>query len=372
MKINGNEIRPGMMIEYQNSLWVAVKTMAVKPGKGPAYNQVELKNIIDGRKLNNRFASDEKVENARVERKDFQFLYKQDNNLVFMDTDTYEQIELNTEFVGDRAAFLQDGMKVTLEMYEDRPVGIKLPDNVVLKIIEADAVVKGQTASSSYKPAKLENGLRILVPPFIAVGEKVVVDTNEAKLERYSAEGWLTLVGDATLAKVLHDAQIERARGLVAATTTDAINIYIILTARSLNPQLKIIARASEEDAEKHLLTAGADSVVSPYSFAGYRIAQTFMRPNVVDFFDTAMNQKRPLEIEEVKVGNGARVAGQTLEGSRIRQEMGVIVLAIKGESTAMRFNPPPDEVIHAGDHLIAMGDPEGLRRLEESSAEPA
>jgi voltage-gated potassium channel len=200
----------------------------------------------------------------------------------------------------------------------------------------------------------------------------VVVDTNEAKLERYSAEGWLTLVGDATLAKVLHDAQIERARGLVAATTTDAINIYIILTARSLNPQLKIIARASEEDAEKHLLTAGADSVVSPYSFAGYRIAQTFMRPNVVDFFDTAMNQKRPLEIEEIKVGNGARVAGQTLEGSRIRQEMGVIVLAIKGENTAMRFNPPPDEVIHAGDHLIAMGDPEGLRRLEESSAEPA
>ena len=200
----------------------------------------------------------------------------------------------------------------------------------------------------------------------------VVVDTNEAKLERYSAEGWLTLVGDATLAKVLHDAQIERARGLVAATTTDAINIYIILTARSLNPQLKIIARASEEDAEKHLLTAGADSVVSPYSFAGYRIAQTFMRPNVVDFFDTAMNQKRPLEIEEIKVGNGARVAGQTLEGSRIRQEMGVIVLAIKGENTAMRFNPPPDEVIHAGDHLIAMGDPDGLRRLEESSAEPA
>jgi len=179
MKINGNEIRPGMMIEYENSLWVAVKSMAVKPGKGPAYNQVELKNIIDGRKLNNRFASDEKVENARVERKDFQFLYKQDDNLIFMDTDNYEQLELNTDFVGDRAAFLQDGMKVTLEMYEDRPVGIKLPDNVVLKIVEADAVVRGQTASSSYKPAKLENGLRILVPPFIGVGEKVVVDTNE-------------------------------------------------------------------------------------------------------------------------------------------------------------------------------------------------
>src|SRR5271166_888953 len=200
----------------------------------------------------------------------------------------------------------------------------------------------------------------------------VVVDTNEAKLQKYSSEGWLTLLGDATLAAVLQQLRIEHAKGLVAATTTDAINIYIILTARSLNPKLKIIARASEEDAEKHLITAGADSIVSPYRFAGYRIAQTFIRPNVVDFFDTAMNQKRPLEIEEITVEKGARVAGKSLEGSRIRQEMGVIVLAIKGEHTAMRFNPPPDEVIHVGDHLIAMGDPEGLRRLEESSAEPA
>ena len=196
----------------------------------------------------------------------------------------------------------------------------------------------------------------------------VVVDTNEEKLRKYSSEGWLTFQGDATQAPVLQQLRIEAAQGLVAATTTDAINIYIILTARSLNPKLKIIARAAEEDAEKHLITAGADSVVSPYRFAGYRIAQTFMRPNVVDFFDTAMNQKRPLEIEEVKVGRGARFAEQTLESSRIRQELGVIVLAIKGEHTAMRFNPPPDEVIHEGDHLIAMGDPEGLRKLEDSA----
>ena len=197
----------------------------------------------------------------------------------------------------------------------------------------------------------------------------VVVDTSQEKLQKYASEGWLTLVGDATLAKVLQEANIERAGGLVAATTTDAINIYIILTARSLNPRLKIIARASEEDAEKHLLTAGADSVVSPYNFAGYRIAQTFMRPNVVDFFDTAMNKERQLEIEEINVADGARVAGQTLEGSRIRQEMGVVVLAIKSENADMRFNPPPDEVIHAGDHLIVMGKSEGLRRLEESAA---
>jgi len=200
----------------------------------------------------------------------------------------------------------------------------------------------------------------------------VIVDTDAAKLARYSAKGWLTLVGDATQAHVLHELHIETARGLVAATTTDATNIYIILTARSLNPKLSIIARASEEDAEKHLVTAGADHVVSPYNFAGYRIAQTFMRPHVVDFFDTAMSKEKPLEIEEVQVQSGSRFAGQTLEGSRIRQEMGVIVLAIKGEDSQMRFNPPPDEVIHVGDHLIAMGEPVGLRRLEDTAAERA
>ncbi len=179
MKINGNEIRPGYVIEYQNTLWVAVKTMAVKPGKGPAYNQVELKNLIDGRKLNNRFGSDEKVERGRLEQKDFQYLYKEGDSLVFMDTETYDQIQLAEEFVGERALFLQDGMQVTLEMHDERPIGIKLPDYVTLQIVEADPVVKGQTAASSYKPAKLENGLRVMVPPFIASGEKVVVDTNE-------------------------------------------------------------------------------------------------------------------------------------------------------------------------------------------------
>jgi elongation factor P len=170
-KINGNEIRPGMVVEYQDTLWVAVKTMAVKPGKGPAYAQVELKNLIDGRKLNNRFGSDERVERVRLEQKDFQFLYKQGEALVFMDNESYEQLELQEEFVGERAAFLQDGMTVTLEMHDERPIGIK--------VVEADPVVKGQTAASSYKPAKMDNGLRVMVPPFITTGEKVLVDTNE-------------------------------------------------------------------------------------------------------------------------------------------------------------------------------------------------
>jgi voltage-gated potassium channel len=200
----------------------------------------------------------------------------------------------------------------------------------------------------------------------------VIVDSDQAKLARYSDKGWLAVVGDATQAHVLRELHIESARGLVAATTTDATNIYIILTARSLNPKLNIIARASEEDAEQHLLTAGADHVVSPYNFAGYRIAQTFLRPHVVDFFDTAMNRHMPLEIEEVQVQAGSRFVGATLEASRIRQEMGVIVLAIKGEDSHMRFNPPPDEVIHSGDHLIAMGEPDGLRRLEDSATERA
>jgi elongation factor P len=184
MKINGNEIRPGMVIEHDGSLWAAVKAMAVKPGKGPAYNQVELKNLLDGRKLNNRFGSDERVERVRLEQKDFQFLYKQGDDLVFMDLETYDQIELPEEFVGERAAFLQDGMTVNLQMHQDRPIGIKLPEQVVLEVVEADASIKGQTAASSYKPAKLENGLRLMVPPFVSAGEKVVVDTNEVTYVR--------------------------------------------------------------------------------------------------------------------------------------------------------------------------------------------
>lgn len=179
MKVNGNEIKPGMVIEYENSLWIAVKSMAVKPGKGPAYNQVELKNLIDGRKLNNRFGSDERVERAHLEQKDFQYLYPEGDNLVFMDLENYDQRMIARDFVGDRAAFLQDGMTVTLEMHDDKPIGIKLPSQVTLKIIEADAVVKGQTAASSYKPAKLENGLRVMVPPFVASGESIIVDTDE-------------------------------------------------------------------------------------------------------------------------------------------------------------------------------------------------
>ena len=179
MKINGNEIRPGNVIEHQGTIWAAVKVQHVKPGKGGAFAQVELKNLIDGRKLNERFRSAETVERVRLEQKDFQFLYQQDDQLVFMDMGTYDQLELMKDFVGDRAAFLQDGMEVTVEMYEGRPIGIALPGQVVLEVVEAEPVVKGQTASSSYKPAVMDNGVRVMVPPFISAGERIVVDTNE-------------------------------------------------------------------------------------------------------------------------------------------------------------------------------------------------
>lgn len=178
-KISGSEIRPGTVVEHDGGLWVAVRSQSVKPGKGGAYNQVELKNLIDGRKLNERFRSSEAVERVQLDLRDFNFLYAESDQLVFMNTETYEQLELDKDFMGERAAFLQDGMKVTVQLYEDRPIGIQLPGQVTLRIDQADPVVKGQTAASSYKPAILENGVRVMVPPFIDAGERIVVDTDE-------------------------------------------------------------------------------------------------------------------------------------------------------------------------------------------------
>ncbi len=197
----------------------------------------------------------------------------------------------------------------------------------------------------------------------------VIIENAEAKLQRYSSENWLVVTGDATQEQTLRQAQIERARGLIAATTTDATNLYIVLTARGLNPNLKIIARASEDGAEKHLLTAGADSVVSPYSFAGQRIAQSLLRPHVVSFLDTATTHLGiDLEIGEIQVAQNSVFAGKTIESSRIRQDRGVIILAIKRQQ-GMRFNPAPDERIEPEDFLIAMGEPSQLRRLEQTAS---
>src|SRR5438094_7008264 len=179
MKISGVDIRPGNIIEYERGIWRAVKIQHTQPGKGGAYMQVELKNLIDGRKNNVRFRSAETVERIRLDTKDFQFLYADGDELVFMDKETYEQVQLPRDLIGDPAAFLQDGMDVVMEVHEDRPISGQLPDQIEAAVDEADAVVKGQTASSSYKPAVLDNGVRVMVPPHIASGTRIVVDVYD-------------------------------------------------------------------------------------------------------------------------------------------------------------------------------------------------
>ena len=184
MKISGVDIRPGNIIEYEGGIWRAVKIQHTQPGKGGAYMQVEMKNLIDGRKNNVRFRSAETVERVRLDTKDFQFLYHDGDMLVFMDKDTYEQVSLPEDLLGDAADFLQDGMDVVMELYNERPISVQLPDQVEATIVEADAVVKGQTASSSYKPAKASNGMRILIPPFMDVGERILVSTETGEYVR--------------------------------------------------------------------------------------------------------------------------------------------------------------------------------------------
>jgi elongation factor P len=183
-KIAGNEVRPGAMIEHQGSLWIAVKSQSVKPGKGGAYNQVELKNIETGTKLNERFRSSETVEEIHLDKKDFQFLYANGEALTFMDMENYEQIELQADFVGEQAQYLADGMKVMLRLHEGRPLSIDLPKQVTLEITEADPVMKGGTAAPSFKTAVLENGMKIQVPPFVESGTRIVVNTEDGTYVR--------------------------------------------------------------------------------------------------------------------------------------------------------------------------------------------
>ena len=179
MKMNGNEIRQGNIIKHQDTLWVAVKCNAVKPGKGGAFNQVELKNLLDGRKLNERFRAAETVERVRLDQKTHSFLYDDGDFLVFMNGETYEQINLEKDFVCDRALYLTDGMNVELEFYEDKPISVSLPEQVILEVAETEPVVKGQTAANSFKPAIMSNGVRTNVPPFIGVGERLVIYTED-------------------------------------------------------------------------------------------------------------------------------------------------------------------------------------------------
>lgn len=177
-KINGNEIRPGNVLEHNDGLWAAVKVDHVKPGKGGAFAQVEMKNLRNGSKLNERFRSADKVERVRLEQKDMQFLYESDGHLVFMDTDTYDQVELPADILGDRRPFLQDGMTILVEFHEAEALNATLPQKVTCKIEETEPVVKGQTAANSFKPAILDNGVKVMVPPFVGQDEMIIVNTE--------------------------------------------------------------------------------------------------------------------------------------------------------------------------------------------------
>ena len=180
MKISGVAIRPGNISEYNGKLWVVLKIQHTQPGKGGAYMQVEMKDVKSGTKTNERFRSADTVERVRLDQKDFQYLYAENDNLVLMDKESYEQIYITKEMVGDAIQFLQDGMEVTVELHEGNPITIALPDSVVLTVAETEPAIKNQTASSSYKPAIMENGARVMVPPFISSGDKIVVNTADA------------------------------------------------------------------------------------------------------------------------------------------------------------------------------------------------
>lgn len=180
MKVPGNTIRPGNVVEHQGGIWIAVKIAHTQPGKGGAYLQVELKNLLDGRKLNERFRSSEKVEKIRLEQDANTFLFATGGMYTFMNSETYEQIEISEEFLGDKAAFLQDGMEVIVESYEGTSIGVELPQTVELTVMETEPAVKGQTQKSSNKPAIMNNGVRVMVPTFINQDDKIKVYTEDS------------------------------------------------------------------------------------------------------------------------------------------------------------------------------------------------
>ena len=178
MKILGNEIKPGMIIEHKNDLWSVLKAQHVKPGKGGAFNQVELKSIKKDTKLNERFRSNDNVERAVLDEKKFSFLYADEKNCHFMDQTNFEQIAVNKSLLGEKSKLLKENMEVIVQFYEEQSLSVNLPSSVELTIESTDAAIKGQTASSSYKPATLKNGINIMVPPFINSGDKIILDTR--------------------------------------------------------------------------------------------------------------------------------------------------------------------------------------------------
>ena len=178
MKINAGEIRVGMLLEYKNDLWLVLKTQHVKPGKGGAFAQVEMKSVGKNTKLNERFRSSETVEKASLEETDFNYLYDDENNYIFMDPKTFEQIEIKKDLIGEKGKLMTENLRVSVSFHNESPISVELPNQVTCKIETTDVALKGQTVSSSYKPAKLDNGLNIQVPPFIDSDDEVIVDTR--------------------------------------------------------------------------------------------------------------------------------------------------------------------------------------------------
>ncbi|MEQ8510594.1 MAG: elongation factor P [Rhodospirillaceae bacterium] len=177
MKIQANTMRPGMVIEHQDKQWTILKIELLQPGKGGAFIQVEMRDIASGNKSNDRWRTQDSVEKLEVREIDSQYLFKDGDQYTFMDTETFEQFVLTADDIGDAAPYLQDGMAVMADTIEGKPVSIKVPQNVTLEVVEADAVVKGQTATSSYKPGILENGVKVMIPPFVEAGTRIVVNT---------------------------------------------------------------------------------------------------------------------------------------------------------------------------------------------------
>ena len=178
MKINANEIKVGMLLEYKNDLWQVLKTQHVKPGKGGAFAQVEMKSVNKNTKLNERFRSSETVEKASVDEIKYNYIYDDENKYYFMNQKSFEQIEINKEIVGEKGKLLTENLEVIVSFYNENPISVDLPNQVNCKIVSTDVALKGQTVSSSYKPAKLNNGLNIQVPPFIESGDEIIVDTR--------------------------------------------------------------------------------------------------------------------------------------------------------------------------------------------------
>ncbi len=178
MKISGNEIKPGMIIEHNDDIWEVLKTQHVKPGKGGAFNQVEMKSVNKSTKLNERFRSSDTIEKANIQELKFSYLYKDENKYYFMDSKSFEQVEINKEILGEKGLFLVENLGVTINFYDEKAISINLPNQITCKVDITDVALKGQTVSSSYKPATLENGLKIQVPPFIESGDEIIIDTR--------------------------------------------------------------------------------------------------------------------------------------------------------------------------------------------------